>query len=159
MVITARRRRPRDANSPRAYAREQITRLREEEGIRSDVDAMLVQVQDITREMNAQLDTKFCKLDRVIRDADERIARLDRLVRTSQGRPACDVTVGQGGDEPTGANLGRASDERGRRHAQVYQLADAGLSAVEIAERTGRTAGEIELILALRRTSGTPSGG
>lgn len=158
MVITARRR-PRDANSPRAYAREQIAKLREEEGIKNDIGALLVEVQDISRKMNAQLDTKFCKLERVIRDADERIAGLDRLLRASEGRPVCDVSVGGVGDEAADASSGRTSDGVGRRHARIYQLADAGFSEVEIAEQTSQTTGEIRLILALRRKSAAPSGG
>jgi DNA-binding NarL/FixJ family response regulator len=36
------------------------------------------------------------------------------------------------------------------RHAEVYDLADEGQSAQEIARQTGRPRGEIELILALR---------
>jgi DNA-binding NarL/FixJ family response regulator len=36
------------------------------------------------------------------------------------------------------------------RHAQVYDLADEGLSPPEIARQLGRPSGEIELILALR---------
>ena len=159
MVITARRRRPRDANSPRAYAREQIAKLREEEGIKNDIGALLVEVQDISRKMNAQLDTKFCKLERVIRDADERIAGLDRLLRASEGRSVCDVTVGEADKEAADANSRRTSGGEKHRHAQVYQLADAGFSAVEIAEQTGQTTGEIKLILAVRRKSAAPSGG
>ena len=41
------------------------------------------------------------------------------------------------------------------RHAQVYDLADEGLSAPEIARQLGRPSGEIELILALRGDSPT----
>jgi hypothetical protein len=36
------------------------------------------------------------------------------------------------------------------RHAEVYELADGGQSAQDIARQTGRPRGEIELILALR---------
>ena len=36
------------------------------------------------------------------------------------------------------------------RHAEVYDLADEGQSAQDIARHTGRPSGEVELILALR---------
>jgi hypothetical protein len=36
------------------------------------------------------------------------------------------------------------------RHAGVYELADAGMPAGQIAQRLARPSGEIELILALR---------
>ena len=159
MVIAARRHRRRDANSPRAYAREQVARLREEAGVKDDLEALLVQVHDLTRQMNAQLDTKFYKLERAIRDADEHIHRLDRLVRVAEGRSVCDVTIGAEGDESPGPPRDHTADAAEHRHAQVYRLSDAGLSPMEIADQTNQTVGEIELILALRPRSGTPSPG
>jgi hypothetical protein len=151
MIISARRRRLQDANSPRAYAREQITRLREEAEIKDNLEAVIVQVQDVTRQLNAQLDTKFCRLEQVIRDADARIAELDRLVRMTEGRPACDVTVDDRNRTPAPAEaVGKSA------YARVYALADAGYSPVDIAAQTGQGTGEIELILALRRKSSPP---
>ena len=44
----------------------------------------------------------------------------------------------------------RAEQKMDPRHAQVYDLADEGLSPPEIARQLGRPSGEIELILALR---------
>ena len=160
MIISARRRRSHQANSPRAYAREQLARLRDESAIREDLGALLVQVEEVTRQMNAQMDTKFRKLERVIRDADERAARLDRLLRAAEGRPICDVTVGDDHGETLNPPPEQGSDGgREARGAQVYQLADAGHSPVEIAEQTGQRTGEVELILALRPKSRVPPGG
>ncbi len=159
MAISARRHRRRDASSPRAYAREQVARLREEAGVKDDLEALLVQVQDLTRQMNAQLDTKFHKLERAIRDADERIHKLDRLVRVAEGRPVCDVIIGAEGDESPSPPQVHASGCTEHRHAQVYRLSDAGRSPVEIAEQTRQTIGEIELILALRGKSSSPWAG
>lgn len=155
MIVSARRRRPRDANSPRAYVREQLARLGQEAEVKDDLEALLVQVQDVTRQMNAQLDTRFCKLERIIRDADERIDKLDRLSRVVEGQPVCDVTVGDRAEETAACPQDHASNDQTRRHAQIYELSDAGLSTVEIAEQSDRTTGEIELILALRPKSST----
>lgn len=59
-----------------------------------------------------------------------------------------------------------AEAELTRRHAAVFEMADAGRSAPDIARLTGRPIGEIELILALRRRArrasrpaGDPAGG
>ncbi|MCK4660168.1 MAG: DUF2802 domain-containing protein [Phycisphaerae bacterium] len=143
MLLSARRRRPRNANSPRAYVREQVAQLREEAEVKGDMEALLAQIHEVARQMSAQLDTKFCKLERAIRDADERIARLDRIARMVEGKPVCDITV---------ENDAGNADER---YTQVHKLSDAGLPPVEIAKQTNLTTGEIELILALRRKTGT----
>lgn len=50
---------------------------------------------------------------------------------------------------------GPANEELGRRFAPVWSLADTGLSAEAIAERTGQPIGQVELILGLRRQLGT----
>jgi len=158
MMIAARRRRTQGANSPRAYVREQVSKLREGARVNGDLDALLAQAQEITRQMNAQLDTRFCKLERVIRDADERITRLDRLARAAEGRSVCDVTVGDEGGEGAGVEPNQASGGQNDRYSDVYRLAEAGLTTVQIAEDTGQTTGEIELILALPRKAPTPGG-
>ncbi|HON68184.1 MAG TPA: hypothetical protein PLS23_16985, partial [Phycisphaerae bacterium] len=73
-----------------------------------------------------------------IRDADRRIAVLNRLARELGERV------------PDAAADG---DENDSRYGIVYELADAGFSCVEIAKDLGKTPGEIELILNLRRTA------
>jgi len=45
----------------------------------------------------------------------------------------------------------QANSEPSLVHQNIFQLADAGRTAAEIAERTGRPAGEVELILSLRK--------
>jgi hypothetical protein len=49
--------------------------------------------------------------------------------------------------DTTGA---RAGNSASRRHAEIYSLADSGMSSAAIANRVGCPIGEIELILGLR---------
>jgi hypothetical protein len=44
-----------------------------------------------------------------------------------------------------------ANEETDDRHAAIYRLADGGLSPAQIGQEVGKTTGEVELILALRR--------
>jgi len=104
--------------------------------------------------MHARLDTKFAKLEAVVRDADQRIDRLERLLHRAQGEPTLDVTV----DEPQPEATPTPRPEDDPRHQAIFRLADAGLTPVQIAEETGQSVGEVELILALQKASaGTPS--
>lgn len=107
---------------------------------------LLVELAEMSRQISAQLDTRSKKLELLIHDADERIAVLRTMTETRASstssrpaHPAHDVN-----DEgPPAAPLDP-------RHAQVYDLADKGRTATQIAEELARPRGEVELILALR---------
>jgi hypothetical protein len=128
--------------------------LARQRGVERDVSNLLVELSEMTRQMTAQIDTRAAKLEALIREADEKISMLRSL------GSGCGI-----GGEPHGilveAKLLEADAVRMRtvvdpvpaadpRHAEVYDLADEGQSAQEIARQTGRPSGEVELILALR---------
>ena len=154
LLITTRRRLRQAQNSPQAYAREQISRMRTERSLMEDIGEVMAQLEQVSREAQARLDTKFAVLEATIRDADQRIDRLERLLRQADGEPAFDATVdGFQAEAPAAANT-----EDDPRHETVTRLADAGLTPVQIAEETDQSLGEVELILALRKASaGAPS--
>jgi len=109
-----------------------------------DVEDVMAELDELARQINGRLDTRFTKLEAALRDADERIDQLQRLVRQSGGEPGLDVTVG---NEPSSAIAAPPIS----RHANIYALAEKGRTAVEIAGELNQPAGEVELILALRR--------
>ncbi len=150
MVISLRRRSEHRERTPSEVARDYARRVRDHEPVKGDMEALLVEIQEMARQISAQLDTKFAKLDVLIRDADDRIQRLERLT-TQAGRPGVDVTVDDDGSHtdlaPTDGNGDGLTDEQ----RKIYGLADAGRTAIEIAQQTGQNPGEVELILALRR--------
>lgn len=133
-------------------SRERLAELTAARGVRDDMNELLAELQGLSRQINAQIDTKFAKLERAIADADRRIEHLERLNATRPGPRALDVTVGDDtpeGDEPPESDAQAAPPAMSRR-TRVYELADAGKSSVEIAQALGQTPGEIELILSLR---------
>jgi hypothetical protein len=154
LLITTRRRIRQGQNSPKAYAREQISRMRSEQSLMEDFGELMAELEQFSRQMHARLDTKFAKLDAVVRDADQRIDRLERLLHRAQGEPTLDVTV----DEPQAGATSTPTPEDDPRRQAIFRLADAGLTPVQIAQETGQSVGEVELILALQKVSaGTPS--
>ncbi|HEY2585315.1 MAG TPA: hypothetical protein VGI81_06080 [Tepidisphaeraceae bacterium] len=112
---------------------------------------LLVELEQMARQMTAQIDTRAAKLDLLIKEADEKIALLRKLAHgATPARLSTDPTVPSDGASPqtdVAPGLAPAIDPR---HAQVYELADAGLSARQIAQQLGRPNGEVELILAIR---------
>ncbi|HRQ72528.1 MAG TPA: hypothetical protein PLU35_05830 [Phycisphaerales bacterium] len=116
--------------------RERIDALRTQAAERDSAEAVMAEMHDLARELAAQLEARAAKLEKLIRDADERLSRLDALEapRARSGR--------QVSPTPTADPL----------HTRVYELADRGLPTVEIAREIDRPTGQVELILALRRT-------
>jgi hypothetical protein len=109
---------------------------------RDAADRLAVDLEETARAVSALLDTKIRVLDKLVRDADERIARLE----SSLGAPPA------GGGWPGGSAPARAPlEEPLAHHAQIYGLADQGWSVQEIADKTGYQRGEVELVLSLRK--------
>ena len=112
--------------------------LESKERLRRDLGTLIGELQDLSRKISAEIDTRFAKLEAAIRDADRRIAVLNRL-----SRGLADKDAQQSGE----------TQDEDIRYVIVYELSDAGLSPVDIARDLGKTPGEIELILNLRRTA------
>jgi hypothetical protein len=118
-----------------------------------EIQALLAEVEDTARRAAAQVDNRYRKLEQLVTEADERIKRLEALIGEAEraGQGASPAVTG-------GADLlNRLRQDRGAPAAAedpayrpIYQLADLGKSAREIAQELGRQPGEVELILALR---------
>jgi len=152
LIAVATRRRASDrVPNPRDYAREQISRLREERGVKQDMENLLVQLSELARQINAQIDTRFAKLEKVIADADERISTLEALLRRAANLQKIDLVVDEQADHAGEQQSPPAAQQHlDPRYAKIYELADQGLSPIDIARQTGYTTGEVELILNLR---------
>ncbi|MBX3395740.1 MAG: hypothetical protein KF841_10270 [Phycisphaerae bacterium] len=82
-MISLRRRRLRDG-SPRQYRREIDSATRESTAIRQDLQSVLVELNDLSRTVNGQIDTRFAKLEISIADADRRINELKSLLARAE---------------------------------------------------------------------------
>lgn len=150
-VAMLRRSQQRQATA-REVTREQLARLRDQRDIRFSMDELLVQLEEVARRVSAQVDTRFAKLEAVIREADERIARLEKLTGHSPPAPAPASAADAAGptqmaEPPHAADRPKPSNERQRR---IYELADQGTSSLVIADALQMPVGEVELILSLR---------
>jgi len=149
MISTHRRSRKSQRNS-KPRARDRYARIEKEQGAKRDLEQVMLELDQLSRQIHGRIDTKLARLDIVIRDADQRIKQLSGLIETLRAEAqkldlaALVGTSHQAGEAP--------SEQEESRYTEVYRLADRGLSPVDIARNVGRTAGEIELILALRKT-------
>ncbi|QOV91597.1 hypothetical protein [Humisphaera borealis] len=143
--------------------------LAQQRSMERDMTALLVEYEQMMRTMTAQLETRVAKLEILLHDADERIASL----QAAKANAAVPSGVAASGVVPSGADstvdavaddvpsfrlrdrtTGFVPDADPPRHADVYELADQGLTYRQIAQRLDRAYGEIELILALRAKAG-----
>ena len=141
--------------SPKTFAREHLAKIKEEHGMRGDIEELMVQLQELSRDISAQIDTRFTKLEASIQSADERIETLQKLIRTAQSRPAIDL-LADDDDKPQPSEPVPADADVMR--SRILALTEIGKDPVEIAREIGRTPGEIELILSLERSSEAGSG-
>lgn len=107
--------------------------------VEKQMTELLVELEQMARQMTAQLETRAVKLETLIREADEKIAVFRSLGGSSASSGSSAII-----EKPP------LSLDPDPRHAEVYQLADQGIPARQIARQLGRPNGEIELILALR---------
>lgn len=102
--------------------------------VEKQMTELLVELEQMARQMTAQLETRSAKLELLIKEADERIASLQAgPVGAAAGSPVASLTLPP---DPL--------------HAEVCELFSQGHSARQIAQRLGRPYGEVELVLALR---------
>jgi hypothetical protein len=126
--------------------------LARQRSVEQQMQNVLVEMSEMTRQIAAQLDTRAAKLEALIREADEKIAALNASpIARSGSNPASGGRnpVVPMSDPPPPYSADQPILDPG--HALVYALADKGRSMMEIAQELNRPSGEIELILALRR--------
>ncbi|MBM4108440.1 MAG: hypothetical protein FJ255_06445 [Phycisphaerae bacterium] len=92
-------------------------------------------LEELGERLAAKLEERASRLERLIDQADRRIRAMESAGGTPAPRPLEAIPI-------------RAVDPL---HARAYELADQGLSAIEVARTLGLPTGQVELILNLRR--------
>ena len=105
-------------------------------GAREELERLLTEIQDLSREHIARLDTKIRMLNQLLLECDQKKRELESLL----GRAPAQA----GAEKPAPV---RAVNPL---HDQVYTLKDSGKELLDICAATGLEKGEVELILGLR---------
>ncbi len=139
-------------NEPHAYTKELYQRIKEEKSAAKEVNTVMLELEQLARHINGQIDTRFAKLETAIRDADQRIDRLGRLLRETRGEQTLNYTVDDRNvpKQPSPSSLEKTTVEPSHKH--VIELSQKQYNTLEIAQKTDKTVGEVELILALHKT-------
>lgn len=101
-------------------------------GTREELERLLTEIQDLSREHIARLDTKIRMLNQLLLECDQKKRELEALL----------------GKAPPAEAPAKAANPL---HDQVYTLQDSGKELLDICAATGLEKGEVELILGLRK--------
>jgi hypothetical protein len=114
-----------------------VGHLAQQRAVEREMSNVLVELSEMARQITAQLDSRAARLEALIQEADQKIARLSEAPPAGESlRPG-----------PPPQQMPPPPDSR---HQMIYDLADQGLTPRDIAARLRQPSGEIELILALR---------
>lgn len=149
VVISTRRRIRNSQRLPRTSAKQRYAELEQQAQAGRSLEQVMLELDQLSRQVHGRIDTQLAKLGAIMRDADRRIEKLSRLVRAADGEPTLEITLDR--EDPHEPSSGASEVEEGS-DAAVFRLADSGMSPVDIARQVGSTTGEIELMLALRKT-------
>ena len=131
--------------SSRDSARDHVDRARQKQGVRNELEALMVDINRMARDLGGQLDAKIIRIEKANQEADERIAQLQAL-RDSLNDPS--TMASSAADQLVTPQAD--ADQADPLTKQVYALADQGKGPQDIAQQLDEHVGKIELILALR---------
>jgi hypothetical protein len=114
-----------------------------------DPAASAEHLRQLAHQVAEDLDAKADRLAMLIKHADRRIKALSEMTEGLGAAGSADVvTRPRRRTESAAGARGAVTDPVAE---QVYQMADAGLTTVQIAQSLSQPAGNVELMLALRR--------
>ena len=115
---------------------------------------LLDTIRDELRDLHARVGA----LEGELRIARMEVDTLRQELRGAKSSPRDDPPA-QSQEPERNAEAERIAQEIRQRHREIWQLQNAGESAAEVAKRTNRPQGEVELIMRLMRQRGTSAPG
>jgi hypothetical protein len=149
VMLSTRRRIRKSRRTPRIDARRRYEQIKGETKAAHDIEQVMVELEALSRQIHGRIDTKLVRLEVTIRDADRRIAELAKATRAATAGSGLEITLDREEPRDHAADGPETGDSE---QATVFRLADSGMSPHKIAQEVGKLTGEIELLLALRKT-------
>ncbi|NJL30536.1 MAG: hypothetical protein HC898_02270 [Phycisphaerales bacterium] len=164
------RRRGKQPAPTRLSVHESMEKQRQMRALNTDMEQVMVEIQQMARQVSAQLDAKAAHLEQLIKEADQRLKRLEEMQTggiakqsSPQGHGSDDMPAEDSDNAMSNADAGtkhglsnalnaNRADDPDPLALQVYLLADRGLAPAAIAGELHEHVGKVELILALRQT-------
>lgn len=145
LFIARSRSRRRDSSvDGRAGAQARMHNSRLASQAREDIDELMIRLEELSREICGQIDTRFAKLEHAITEADAKLAALRAATGTAVTMATPQTTVPDVSLDP--------------KHAEICRRAQSGQPNLTIAREMDMPIGEVELILSLARSRQNATG-
>lgn len=133
---------------PPVTAKEFRERDHEPNKYRDHADRAIVELLETSRTINAQVDTKIRLLNRLVKDAEEQSARLEKLLGLAGGvdAPAAPATAAESGRRVAAPADGPVFQSE--LHERIFMLKKEGRALAEIAKATNLSTTEVRFALA-----------
>lgn len=105
---------------------------------RDDINELMVRLEELSREICGQIDTRYAKLEHVLAESEKTLSALRAALQQQSALP-------RSASSPT-------PPPADPRHAEIFRLAQSGKTTLEIARELAMTVGEVELVLSLERS-------
>lgn len=117
---------------------------------RDAADKAIVELLETSRVLNAQVDTKIRVLNRLVKDAEEECARLEKLLAAARG--ATPETIAPQPPEPPPAAAEEPKEPERPKflselHERLHRLKSEGMTVEEIARATNLSTTEAEFMI------------
>ncbi|MEQ9617337.1 MAG: hypothetical protein RLN60_04805 [Phycisphaerales bacterium] len=117
--------------------------------MRRQLEGLMVDVQEVTRLSAAQIENRAAMLDRLVADADHKIAQLEDLLHRVNRAQASLERTDAGSHRPAVEFPRQQSPSNDPLTQRVLQMAERGHSPMHIASSLNEQIGKVNLILAL----------
>lgn len=133
-------------------SRELRERDEEPNKYRDAADRAIVELLETSRSLNAQVDTKIRVLNRLVKDAEENIARLETLLAEAVALAEGEKTLPKPAAVDPAPPPAPPPEPEGPRflselHERIYRLRREGRNVAEIAKATNLSTTEVEFIV------------
>ena len=159
LLLKTRRRVRRSQQFSHLDANERIEHFRKADSghLQVQIEELMAELADLSREINGQIDTRLAKLNTLLDEADRTIARFEQTMGHPKGSPdtrktSPDRIQQQNRNNLTAADhVARSQKVPDAQTQAILDMAHQGKTVVSIAQKLARPVGEIELILALNK--------
>jgi hypothetical protein len=144
MLRNLRRRVARSEEHDRLSVGQRVAQTKPARDVHDKIGELMAELADLSRGINGQLDTRMARLEILLAQADETIEKLSGDGTQEPMAPQ------RGGREKKPALAGQGMRLTAMEQ-KIVDMANKGAEVRQISKDTGRPAGEIELILALKQ--------
>lgn len=133
---------------------ERVAKTKPARDMHDQISELMAELADLSRQLNGQLDTRMARLEILLAQADQAIADLSGRQPAHNQRPQTKLPRQVDTPAPPPESKSASAHQPANLTAQeraILDMTQQGMDVTQISQKLGRPAGEIQLILSLKR--------